>query len=197
MSLYFSDVCELFDTLDRIRTKPLKDNVSAVRTWFDKHKSKIPRQGLEAVAFLSCLFPERRADRVYGLQERRLEGILKGALGLGATCMKALQRWRDADGPDLASVVQSVMSTTDDSPRPQHRITVTEIDRTLDRVASTSSFSSFDLREKIKVSQPQPIHVADELTMIFCRLQSSQAKWMIRLLLKTLSPIQIPEASTL
>jgi hypothetical protein len=29
---------------------------------------------------------------VYGLQERRLEGILKGALGLGATRMKELQQ---------------------------------------------------------------------------------------------------------
>ena len=62
--------------------------------------SKIPRKGPEAVAFLSCLFPERRADRVYGLQERRLEGILKGGLGLGATGMKELLRWRDEDGPD-------------------------------------------------------------------------------------------------
>lgn len=62
MSLYFGDVCELCDTLDRIRTKPSKDNVFAVQNWFAEHKSKIPRQGPEAVAFLDLSFSrvERR-----------------------------------------------------------------------------------------------------------------------------------------
>lgn len=85
--------------------------------------------------------------------------------------MKKLQRWRDEDGTDLAFAVQSVMSATDDSPRLQHSITVTEIDRALDRVAFTSSFSSIDLR-KMEAGQPQQIHVADELTLIFCRPHS-------------------------
>lgn len=46
---------------------------------FNEHDQIIPRKGLEAVALLSCLFPEGRPDRVFNLQEKRLETILQQA----------------------------------------------------------------------------------------------------------------------
>lgn len=55
-------------------------------------------QGQKLLLFLSCLFPEQRADRVFNLQERRLEPIIKQAQGLGATRLKKLQNWRSRDG---------------------------------------------------------------------------------------------------
>jgi hypothetical protein len=66
MSLYFGDVCELFDTLDGIRSKPLKDNISAVRTWLERHKSKIPRNGPEAHGLLILSFS--RAESRWGVR---------------------------------------------------------------------------------------------------------------------------------
>jgi hypothetical protein len=47
-----------------------------LNAWFDKHDMIIPRQGSEAGAFLSCMFPECRADQVYNLQEAKLEAIV-------------------------------------------------------------------------------------------------------------------------
>jgi DNA ligase 4 len=61
-----------------------------VVAWFNKHDQIIPRKGPEAVAFLSCLFPERRPDRVFNLQEKRLEAIIQQAQCLGATRLKDL-----------------------------------------------------------------------------------------------------------
>jgi DNA ligase-4 len=43
------------------------------------------------LALLSCIFPERRANRVYDLRERKLKAIVQRALGLGVTRLKELR----------------------------------------------------------------------------------------------------------
>jgi DNA ligase 4 len=69
--------------------------------------------GLEAVAFLSCLFPVRRPDRVLNLQERRLEPIIKRALGLVTARLKELQYCRGQNATDFTSCVERVAPATD------------------------------------------------------------------------------------
>ncbi len=191
--LYFTEICELFDNFDRDLANALRDDVLAVRRWFDKYASTIPRNGPAAVAFLSCLFPERRADRLCKIKETRLEGILQSALGLGATRIKDSRRWREADSPNFTIAVQSVIAATDESLLPQPKVTIVEVDQMLDRVASGSVYSSDGLQQKFQT----PIRVSDELSAIFRRLHSSEAKWRIRLLPKNFSPVHIPEKSTL
>ncbi len=73
MSFSLTPICELFNqltenyarltNLSRIQTL----NKQTVVAWFKKYDKAIPRRGPEAVAFLSCLFPEYRPDRVFGL----------------------------------------------------------------------------------------------------------------------------------
>jgi DNA ligase-4 len=77
-------LCHLLNELERNReknglgaSKIVDLGTRAVHSWFNDHDHIIPRQGPEAVAFLSCPFPERRTDRVFELQERRLEPIIK------------------------------------------------------------------------------------------------------------------------
>src|SRR6266480_5304893 len=125
MPFPFSLLCDLLNELDRNRerkalktSKTLKSNIQTVVSWFDKHDRIIPREGPEAVAFLSCLFPEHRPDRVFNLQEKSLESIIKRAQGLGMTRFKILQNWRTRDGVDFASCVERVMSLTDSGTRP-------------------------------------------------------------------------------
>jgi DNA ligase-4 len=85
MSFPFGSVCELLNKLDQNHTrflntdKVLDRDARTVIAWFNKHNGSIPRQGSAAVAFLSCLFPERRPDRVYDLREKRLEAIVQQA----------------------------------------------------------------------------------------------------------------------
>jgi hypothetical protein len=79
MPFPFRFLCDLLNELDQNHTNKLTRTIqrlNTVVTWFNKHDQIIPRKGLEAIAFLSCLFPERRPDRVFNLQEKRLETII-------------------------------------------------------------------------------------------------------------------------
>ncbi|KAF2190305.1 hypothetical protein K469DRAFT_723135 [Zopfia rhizophila CBS 207.26] len=200
MSFNFSILCDLLNELDQNRARKssktpntLSPSNVIVVSWFNKHDRIIPREGPGAVAFLSCLFPERRADRVFNLQEKRLESIIKQAQGLGATRLKQLQNWRTRDGADFASCVERLMSATDTGTRYGSSITLEELNETLDRVAATSTFSSIELRQRMEAKYAEPIRTHDVLSRIFRRLYSSEAKWMVRMILKNYSPVQIPE----
>jgi DNA ligase-4 len=198
MPFDFSVLCGLLIELDKNRTRKTSPNTpnsiaEIVGNWFNKHDRMIPREGPEAVAFLSCLFPERRADRVFNLQEKRLESIIVQAQGLGATRLKQLQNWRTRDGADFASCVEHLMSATDAETRCGSSVTLEELDETLDRIAATSSFSSIELRERMQAKYSEPIKTQDALARVFRRLYSSEAKWMVRMIMKTYSPVQIPE----
>jgi DNA ligase 4 len=96
-------------------------------------------------------------------------------------------------GMDFASCVERVMSATDSEPRHGPSATVEELDETLDRIAVTSSFSSVNLRKRIKERHAEPIRTDDALSGIFRLLNSSEAKWMVRMLLKDYGPVHIPE----
>ena len=153
MPFQFSSLCELLDALElsQSRLAPsnpryVTDNGTIIRGWFDKHSQDIPRQGREAVAFLSCVFPERRADRMYDLQESRLEGIIQTAIGIGKTRMRELRNWRDSDGPDFATAVQRVLAAAEVCSTACPSVTLIEIDQTMDRIASRSRFSSDNIR---------------------------------------------------
>jgi len=80
MSVGFHLLCELLEELSHAQattrstpSKRVESDIRIVSAWFEKHDSTIPRHGPGAVAFLSSLFPERRPDRVYNLQEKSLE----------------------------------------------------------------------------------------------------------------------------
>src|SRR2546430_11735408 len=59
----------------------------------------------------------------------------------------------------------------------------------LDRLAAASPFSSVDLQDRIKARHSRPLQVDEVFSTIFRRLYSSEAKWMVRMLLKTYSPV--------
>ena len=69
-----------------------------------------------------------------------------------------------------------------------------DVDHTLDRLTAKYPFSSRKLRASIGSISGEP---SDELISIFRRLHSVEAKWLIRLLLKDLRPVEIPESLAL
>jgi DNA ligase-4 len=182
MPFPFNSVFDLLNKLEKNRTKSWNNgkiqdlDARTIAAWFNKYNDIIPRRGPEAVAFLSCLFPERRPDRVFGLQVRRLETIIQRAQCLGSTRMKDLQSWRTSDGMDFASCVEHVMAATDPEHRPGPNVTLEKLDEILDRITATSSFSSIDLRRRMKEKYAEPIRVNDALSSIFRRLKSPKAK---------------------
>ncbi|KAH8800802.1 hypothetical protein F5884DRAFT_626186, partial [Xylogone sp. PMI_703] len=199
MPFPFSSLCELLNKLDENRTKSLSASKisdldsKTVVAWFSKHKGIIPRQGSEAVAFLSCLFPERRPDRVFGLRVGQLERIIQRAQCLGSSRMMDLKRWKTGDSLDFASCVEQVISITDCESRHSPDVTLEELDDALDQIAATLAFSSASLRGKVKEKHGQPICTDDLLSGVFRALKSSEAKWMVRMLSKNYSPVCVPE----
>jgi DNA ligase 4 len=197
MSFKFRHLCDLLQSLDDNRIKKKATNargknadIPIINSWFNKHAAQIPRHGAAAVAFLSCLFPERRADRVYNIQEKRLEKILGRILMLGTTRLAHLSSWRIPSGADFAQTVQNVMSEAEfPRPRPEHEVTLEEIDVLFDRIAAVYGGSSPELRIRIT----DPIAADEALASLFCRLQSNEAKWLIRMFLKQYTPVELPE----
>ncbi|KAH7308931.1 hypothetical protein B0I35DRAFT_359966 [Stachybotrys elegans] len=199
MPFPFSVLCNLLDglernamsssSIDRIQER----DTHVISTWFDKHDAIISRQGPEAVAFLSCVFPERRPDRVFGLQQRWLEGIIQRAQGIGSSRMKNLQILKTSGGLDFASCVEHVMAKTDGEPRAGPEVTLEELDDILDQIAASSSFSLASLRQRVKKKHGRSTRANYLLSRVFQVLHSSEAKWMIRLISKSYSPVCIPE----
>jgi DNA ligase-4 len=89
------------------------------------------------------------------------------------------------------------MATTDPDPRPGPNVTLEDINEILDRVAATSSFSSIDLRRRVRKKYTEPISINDALSSIFRRSKSSEAKWMVCMLFKNYRPVRISETVTM
>ncbi|KAH6883508.1 hypothetical protein B0T10DRAFT_580496 [Thelonectria olida] len=199
MPFPFRLLCDLLERLERNAKRSSSiDRIQeldqlTILAWFKKHNAIIPRRGSEAVAFLSCLFPERRSDRIFGLQQRQLEGVIQRAQCLGSSRMKDLQIWKTSGGLDFASSVERVMATTDCESRAGPEVTLEEIDDVLDQVAALSSFSSASLRERVTTKHGRLSCAHDLLRKVFRVLQSSEAKWMIRMISKNYSPARVPE----
>ena len=104
------------------------------------------------------MFPERRVDRVYNLQEAKLEAIIKPALGLGTTRLKELLWWKQISGVDFASAVEHVISATDSEIRPSASVTLEEIDEVLDRAAAASPFSTVNLTSGVALERVILVH---------------------------------------
>jgi len=190
MSLTFDNICQLFEELVSLSGHQHLLCDRAVWAWFSKHELNLPDRGPAGLALMSCLLPEKRADRVYGFQEKRLEPVIVKALGLGHGRMDELHRLQDQQGLDFASAVQRVMSSTDETSQAVGELSVDEIERTLDRVASTCAFSSWEIKQDTNGAHVDPV---EKLVSLFRRLRSLKAKWMIRLLLKYLRPAEVPE----
>ena len=199
MPFQFSSLCELLNGLDKNRTKSssvgkISDlDTKIVVDWFNKHNGIIPRRGPEAVAFLSCLFPERSPDRVFSMQAGQLERIIQRVQCLGSSRMEVLQSWKASDGMDFASCVENVMAVTDCESRHGPNVTLEELNDILDQIAAMSAFSSVRLRQKIKEKYGRSIRADDLLRRIFQVLKSTEAEWMVRMLSKSYSPVCVPE----
>jgi DNA ligase 4 len=197
MPFKFRHLCDLLQSLDgnRIKKKATcaqakNSDAPIIISWFNKHSREIPRHGIDAVAFLSSLFPERRADRCYNIQEKGLEKIVGRSLLLSTTRLRHLASWRTANGAEFAQTVQNVMAEAEfDRPRPEHEVTLEEVDALFDRIAAAYSGSSPDLRARVT----DPVAADEALSSLFRRLQSVEAKWLIRMFLKRYTPVELPE----
>ncbi|EAU30345.1 predicted protein [Aspergillus terreus NIH2624] len=133
------------------------------------------------------MFPDKRTDRVYWLQDTSLARTIGRCLLLGSSRREELERWRTAGGVDLGQCVENVMRQAENHIIPGQEVTVEEIDAALEAIASRCRFSGPRVRR-----QRTAVDVEEALSPLYRRLSSRDAKWLTRMILKSLSPVVLP-----
>ena len=199
MGFKFSHLCDLLSSLEN--NKILKASTKArnhdpdaqtVTWWFTQHGRRLRDKDTDQLAVLSCLFPEKRTDRVYWLQDTSLARVIGRCLLLGASRREELERWCVSGGIDLAQCVENVMRQAENHIPEDQEVTVEEIDDALNRVASRCRFSGPRVRR-----QRAAVDVDEALSPLYRRLSSRDAKWLTRMILKNYSPVTLPRNLTL
>lgn len=197
MPFKFSNVCQLLSDLEGVvaHNPPYlpseRDEELRRKTqyWFRCHRRAIDEGTVDGVALLSTLVPEKRTDRVYGLQESRLCKVIARCLHLNKGNIAVLQSWKQPGNGDLGACVQRVLKEFDCEQKPGAHVTIEETDFVLQSLASRSRFSSPAVR-----SFDMPSSADDQLANIFRRLSSEDAKWFTRIILKDLASARIDYA---
>ncbi|KAK7967433.1 ATP dependent DNA ligase domain-containing protein [Apiospora aurea] len=188
-------VCDLLQQLEeesRSASKERTPSRTIIERWFHEHRIRLDAPTVNGCAVISTLLPERRTDRVYGIQAPRLESIVGQALILGSSRVKELRRYKTpGQGVDLGDCVESILSRAPNSEHPEREVAVEDIDEALTRVAAGCRFSSPAIRASCTSRSPQSDnHV---LGQFFTRLSPRDGKWFARLILKNYQPIVLEE----
>jgi DNA ligase-4 len=197
MPFAFAEVCTLFQRLEvlELREPPLLPDEKSLQTrltadsWFKSHRSAISALTVEgAVALLSAMLPEKRTDRVYGMQAPGLCRILARCLKLQAHRAKDLRAYTQPGRGDLAACLERVLDTGGPPARPA--VTLEEVDDLFTTLAGHSIFSDPSILQLPQgSSESRDVLLAN----ILKRLTPSEGKWLIRLVLKDLSPLKLDE----
>jgi DNA ligase-4 len=197
MPFPFAEVCTLFQRLEvlELREPPLLPDEHlqhtrlTVDSWFKSHRSAISALTVEgAVALLSALLPEKRTDRVYGMQAPGLCRILARCLKLQAHRAKDLRAYTQPGRGDLAACLERVLDVGGPPARPA--VMLEEVDDLLNTLAGHSIFSDPSILQLPQgSSESRDVLLAN----ILKRLTPSEGKWLIRLVLKDLSPLKLDE----
>ncbi|KAL2760634.1 hypothetical protein ACRALDRAFT_2130781 [Sodiomyces alcalophilus JCM 7366] len=193
MPLPFAFVCDLLEQVQAQVRTPNKEKHrdlqrDAIWRWFSKHREMIDHPDTHVSALFSTLLPDKRTDRVYGIQAPSLRQIVCRALCLGASRITQLQRYEQpGSGVDLADCISAILTET---PSPlyckERPVTVEEVDSLLNSVASRCTFSSPAVRFSRSASSSGN---REDLGRIYLRLSATEAKWFTRLVLKTYDPV--------
>ncbi|KAI2781534.1 hypothetical protein F4815DRAFT_466571 [Daldinia loculata] len=195
MPFPYKYICDLLQQLDNESRKDEHKQTPArsiIETWFREHRSSLDASENDPSAILSTLLPERRTDRVYLIQAARLESIFGKALLLGASRLQELRRYRTPGlGVDLADCVEGILKRTPNDTQDCNRLTVEEIDDTLNRIAAACRFSSPSVRASRSTQDSR--EQDRSLVTIYRKLSPRDAKWFTRLVLKNYQPVVIDE----
>ncbi|OQE35532.1 hypothetical protein PENCOP_c013G06654 [Penicillium coprophilum] len=199
MGFKFTLLCDLLSKLDDSKTakactaaRSENPDIRIVAQWFSRHERTIHNAETDRAALLSCIFPEKRTDRVYWLQAMQLSRVIGRCLGLGSSRLSELTRWQSPGGPDLGGCVEIVMRQAENYIPAGQELSVEEIDRAMLKIASRCRFSGPNTRRN-----RTPVNVEEVLSKLYRRSSSRDAKWLTRMILKSYSPVVFPENYTL
>ena len=200
MPLLFSQYCDLVSALEDLskRDPPLlparlqQKIKDTIKSWFISHRVSIHSQDIDVVALLSALFPTKRTDRVYCFQPAKLSRSLRRWLCLGSSRWPRLDQWQRPGLGDFGTCVERILKQAEfPVPHNRDRVTLEEVDNALAAVAAQCRFSAPKVRARGLEEDPE---VNKAFESIYRRLQSRDAKWFTRLILKDFSCLDLPES---
>ena len=200
MGFKFAFLGDLLSSLEESRLakanltvkKDEKSDFQTIAKWFSQHDHQVNHPDTDRLALLSCIFPEKRTDRVFWLQATSLTRVIGRSLGLGSSRLSELDQWRKPGGPDLGQCVENVMRQAENYVPAGREVSVEEIDEALTLIASRCRFSGPQVRR-----QHTAVDVETTLSPLYRRLSSRDAKWLTRMILKRYDPVVFPENYTM
>lgn len=143
------------------------------------------------VALLSALFPEKRTDRVFSLKAPSLSRRLRRCLCLGVGRWPLLEQWKTPGGGDLGDCVERALKQSEFPKQlPENEVTLEQVDAALGKLAARNRFSGPDVRGSKENEDPKEVDRV--LERMYRRMQSREAKWFTRILIKDLAPLKLP-----
>ncbi|KAK9326261.1 ATP dependent DNA ligase domain-containing protein [Lipomyces orientalis] len=205
MGFKFLEICNLLETIECIDKKAVRlsraskiQKQKCIHEWFCQHRNLILEPpGDQAIAALSCLFPELRPDRVYGSFKKDFVRSIIAALGMKGTDRGRRLLVRVENKEELATAVADSVALAEHSkPRHENAVTVNEVDTLFMNLASTCKFSRSDIykspRLMVTMSDGRAARISELLRPILVRLQSFEIKWLIRMIEKDMQPVILP-----
>jgi DNA ligase-4 len=201
MTITFGAICSLLQSVENIssRKPPLppqqeKETISEITAnWFINQRKHLDDPGTSGAAVLSALFPHRRKDRVYGLQAPLLAKKLTTLLNFGHGQKILFDGWKTGKLGDLGVYAERAMAKWDGTFKTKHVFPIEEIDQLLVQLAAKYRFSD----EAIRRQRIWHVRTDTVLRDILIRLESWEAKWLVRLILRDHCTIELDERQVL
>jgi DNA ligase-4 len=197
MTITFGVICSLLQSLENISTrKPRllpKEEKESVReiisNWFSNQRDALDDPETNGGAVLSALFPHRRKDRVYGLQPPLLAKKLANLLAFNNGQRALFEGWKTGAHGDLGVYTERAMKPWDGTFTSKRAFPIERIDQLLVQLAAKYRFSDEAIRKK----RNWDVKTDTELKEIFVRLESWEAKWLVRLILRDHCTVELDE----
>jgi DNA ligase-4 len=197
MTITFGAICSLLQSVEIATTQlprlPAKEEIESIRqvinSWFSKQRHNIDDPSTNGGAVLSALFPHRRKDRVYGLQTALLANKLATLLAFNHGQKALFDGWKSGKIGDLGAYTERAMMPWDGTFTTKRAISIDRVDQLLVQLAAKYRFSD----EAIQKRRNCHVKTDIELKEIFVRLESWEAKWLVRLLLRDHCTIELDE----
>jgi DNA ligase-4 len=201
MTITFGAICSLLQSVENISTrnprltpKDEQENIREITAnWFANQRPHLDHPETSGSAVLSALFPHRRKDRVYGLQAPLLAKKLTTLLAFGHGQRALFDGWKSGKLGDLGVYTQRAMAQWDGTFKSKYTLPIEQIDRLLVQLAAKCRFSD----ESIRRQCDWVVKTDTKLKDVLVRLESWEAKWLVRLLLRDYCTIELEERQVL
>jgi DNA ligase-4 len=197
MPISFNAICSLLQSAENITTlRPrlqLKEEKESIRqiisNWFNNHRHALDEPETDGGAILSALFPHRRRDRIYGLRAPLLAKKLSKLLNFNHGQKALFDGWKTGKHGDLGVYTEHAMKPWDGTFFSKRPISIGRLDRLLTQLAARYRFSDAAIRSQ----RDWHVQTDEELQDILVRLESWEAKWLVRLILRDYCTITLDE----